>query len=110
MAGDAPVLFNGVLGPRGDGYVVGESMSADEAEDYHSAQVRSFADDGGGDVVVTAVKGAEDGDGYVVRVYESSGRASSARIELLGRVVEAELGANEIKTFVETRETDLLES
>ncbi|HEX3227121.1 MAG TPA: glycoside hydrolase family 38 C-terminal domain-containing protein [Gaiellaceae bacterium] len=82
-------------------------------ETYHDgplAQRDSFADDGGGDVVVTAVKGAEDGNGYVVRAYESSGRSSPARIELLGRVIEAEFGANEIKTFVETRETDLLES
>jgi S-methylmethionine-dependent homocysteine/selenocysteine methylase len=39
----APVLVNGVLGPRGDGYVVDAVMSADEAERYHSAQVRSFA-------------------------------------------------------------------
>jgi len=82
-------------------------------ETYHDgplAQRDSFADDGGGDVVVTAVKGAEDGNGYAVRAYESSGRSSPARIELLGRVIEAEFGANEIKTFVETRETDLLES
>jgi homocysteine S-methyltransferase len=40
---DVPVLVNGVLGPRGDGYVVGETMSAEEAETYHSAQIRSFA-------------------------------------------------------------------
>ena len=39
----APVLVNGVLGPRGDGYVAGSLMSAEEAEDYHGAQVRSFA-------------------------------------------------------------------
>jgi S-methylmethionine-dependent homocysteine/selenocysteine methylase len=41
--GDVPVLVNGVLGPRGDGYVVGATMSAEEAETYHSAQIRSFA-------------------------------------------------------------------
>ena len=37
------MLVNGVLGPRGDGYVVGATMSAEEAETYHSAQIRSFA-------------------------------------------------------------------
>jgi S-methylmethionine-dependent homocysteine/selenocysteine methylase len=42
-AGVEPVLVNGVLGPRGDGYVVGEEMTAEEAEAYHSAQLRSFA-------------------------------------------------------------------
>jgi S-methylmethionine-dependent homocysteine/selenocysteine methylase len=40
---DAPVLVNGVVGPRGDGYVVEDAMTADDAEDYHAAQVRSFA-------------------------------------------------------------------
>jgi len=82
-------------------------------ETYHDGplpQRNAFADDGGGDVVVTAVKGAEDGGGYVVRAYESSGRRASARIELLGRTIDAEFGANEIKTFAETRECDLLES
>jgi alpha-mannosidase len=72
-------------------------------------QRRSFGDDGGGDVVVTAVKRAEDGDGCVVRAFESSGRPSRARIELLGRTVDADFGANEIKTFVDARETNLLE-
>jgi homocysteine S-methyltransferase len=40
---DAPVVINGVVGPRGDGYVVGAAMSPDEAERYHSAQIGSFA-------------------------------------------------------------------
>ena len=33
------VLVNGVVGPRGDGYVVAERMSADEAADYHAFQI-----------------------------------------------------------------------
>ena len=37
-----PVLVNGVLGPRGDGYVADQLMTAEEAERYHSPQVRSF--------------------------------------------------------------------
>jgi alpha-mannosidase len=74
----------------------------------------SYGDDGGGDVVVTAVKAAEDGDGFVVRGYESGGRASRAHLEILDHAVEADFGAHEIKTFVvssdgEVRETDLLE-
>ena len=40
---DVTTVLNGVVGPRGDGYVVGFAMTADEAEDYHSAQVASFA-------------------------------------------------------------------
>lgn len=38
-----PVVISGCLGPRGDGYVPGERMSAREAEDYHAAQVETFA-------------------------------------------------------------------
>ncbi|MEN8143761.1 MAG: homocysteine S-methyltransferase family protein [Gemmatimonadota bacterium] len=37
------VVISGCLGPRGDGYVADSSMSAEEAEAYHRAQVRTFA-------------------------------------------------------------------
>jgi len=40
----ADVLVSGCVGPRGDGYVPGELMSAEEAEDYHGWQVGIFAD------------------------------------------------------------------
>jgi S-methylmethionine-dependent homocysteine/selenocysteine methylase len=40
VAGRRPaVTINGVLGPRGDGYVPGELMSAGEAADYHGWQI-----------------------------------------------------------------------
>ena len=42
-AGDAPMVISGLLGPRGDGYVPGSMMSADEARRYHSAQIATFA-------------------------------------------------------------------
>ena len=37
------VVISGCVGPRGDGYRPDARMSADEAEDYHGAQVRTFA-------------------------------------------------------------------
>lgn len=40
---DTTVVMSGCLGPRGDGYVVGVAMSANEAASYHSAQINSFA-------------------------------------------------------------------
>jgi homocysteine S-methyltransferase len=46
-------VLNGVIGPRGDGYVVGEAMSADAAADYHSLAVNSFAE--AGTEMITAV-------------------------------------------------------
>jgi S-methylmethionine-dependent homocysteine/selenocysteine methylase len=40
IAGHRPaVTINGVLGPRGDGYVPGERMSAAEAANYHGWQI-----------------------------------------------------------------------
>jgi homocysteine S-methyltransferase len=42
--GDPPLLISGCIGPRGDGYVVGEQMSPDDAERYHSFQADVFAD------------------------------------------------------------------
>jgi alpha-mannosidase len=82
-------------------------------ETYHDGRLpaqQSFASDGAGDVVLTVLKAAEDGEAVVVRAYESSGRPADVQLEFLGRTIDASFGANEIKTFVETRETDLLES
>ena len=42
-ANGVDVLISGCIGPRGDGYVVGEVMSAKAAQAYHSAQVATFA-------------------------------------------------------------------
>jgi S-methylmethionine-dependent homocysteine/selenocysteine methylase len=39
-------VINGVIGPRGDGYVVGNTMSAAEAAAYHGLQARAFAEAG----------------------------------------------------------------
>ena len=39
-----PVVVSGCIGPRGDGYVVGEAMSAEVAERYHAAQLGTFAE------------------------------------------------------------------
>ena len=39
-------VIDGVVGPRGDGYVVGETMSASEAAAYHGLQARAFAEAG----------------------------------------------------------------
>ena len=69
-------------------------------------------------VMVTVLKQAEDGTGLVLRAYETSGAAARALIRLpqLGRVIEADFGPNEIKTFLLPRdpskamvETNLLE-
>ncbi|QMU61724.1 MAG: homocysteine S-methyltransferase [Gammaproteobacteria bacterium] len=37
------MVLSGCIGPRGDGYVPGELMSIDEAEDYHSMQIETLS-------------------------------------------------------------------
>jgi alpha-mannosidase len=88
-------------------------------ESFHDAPLPSecsFMDDGGGSVVVSVLKGAEDGNGWVVRAFESAGRATMATIRLFGREHELDFVANEIKTLrvpcdpaQPVRETSLLE-
>jgi len=90
-------------------------------ESYHDGPLgpeAAYVSDGAADVVVTVLKRAEDDDGFVLRAFESSGRAARATIELslLGRTIEAGFRPGEIKTFripddatQPVAETDLLE-
>lgn len=39
----APILISGCVGPRGDGYVIDQAMSAAQAHAYHAKQVETFA-------------------------------------------------------------------
>lgn len=41
--GEQPVVVGGMIGPRGDGYVVGARMGAEEAAVYHRPQIAAFA-------------------------------------------------------------------
>jgi S-methylmethionine-dependent homocysteine/selenocysteine methylase len=58
-----PVLVNGVIGPRGDGYVAENLMSAEEAEEYHAGQVRSFAEAGADMISAITMTYAEEAIG-----------------------------------------------
>jgi S-methylmethionine-dependent homocysteine/selenocysteine methylase len=53
QAPDVDVRINGVVGPRGDGYVIDEQMTSDEARAYHGDQVASLA--AAGSDVVSAI-------------------------------------------------------
>ncbi|GAB5518969.1 MAG: homocysteine S-methyltransferase family protein [Rhodothermales bacterium] len=39
----APLVISGCIGPRGDGYVVGNAMTPEEAHGYHCTQIATFA-------------------------------------------------------------------
>jgi homocysteine S-methyltransferase len=62
---DVPVVLDGVVGPRGDGYVVGDAMSADAAETYHSLQAQAFADAGADMITAVTMTYADEATGIV---------------------------------------------
>lgn len=39
-----PIIVSGNIGPRGDGYVAGNQMTAQQAKDYHRRQIQDLAD------------------------------------------------------------------
>ena len=40
----SPMVISGCVGPRGDGYIPGGMMTAEEAETYHAVQITAFAE------------------------------------------------------------------
>jgi len=75
LAEDRPALrtvVNGVVGPRGDGYVVGSTMSAAEAASYHGLQARAFAEAGAESVSAITMTYADEAIG-VARAAAAAG-------------------------------------
>lgn len=58
-------VLNGAIGPRGDGYVVGATMSADEATSYHSLQAQAFAEAGADMITAVTMTYVEEAIGIV---------------------------------------------
>ena len=66
LAGGRPaVSINGSLGPRGDGYVVGKRMSAEDAAEYHSWQIGVLRDAGVDRVTAFTLSYPEEAIGVV---------------------------------------------
>ena len=77
-AGDVRVVVNGVVGPRGDGYVVGELMSAAEAAAYHAPQLAAFAGAAADMATAVTMTYAEEAIG-IVRPHARRGSLSPSR-------------------------------
>jgi S-methylmethionine-dependent homocysteine/selenocysteine methylase len=60
-----PIVVSGCIGPRGDGYVVGEAMTADEAEAYHATQIATFSETAADLVTALTLTYAEEAIGSV---------------------------------------------
>ena len=67
-----PIVIDGVVGPRGDGYVVGETMTADDAERYHADQIGTFADTAADMVTAVTMTYVEEAIG-IVRAASAAG-------------------------------------
>jgi S-methylmethionine-dependent homocysteine/selenocysteine methylase len=71
-AQDIPIVIDGVVGPRGDGYDPDSFMSADEAERYHAEQIRTFSQTAADMISAITMTYAEEAIG-VVRAAQAVG-------------------------------------
>ena len=58
-----PIVINGVVGPRGDGYRADAKMTADDAQQYHSEQIEAFRNAGADMVSAITMNYAEEAIG-----------------------------------------------
>ncbi|TNC71295.1 homocysteine S-methyltransferase family protein [Rubellimicrobium roseum] len=67
-----PIVINGIVGPSGDGYVVGAELPAAEAEALHRAQVGALAEAGADLITATTMNHAGEAIG-IVRAAKAAG-------------------------------------
>jgi S-methylmethionine-dependent homocysteine/selenocysteine methylase len=85
--GRPPILIAGCIGPRGDGYQVDETMTAEEAERYHSPQVEVFAETAADLVSALTMTYAEETTGIVLAARAAAVPAAvSFTVETDGRL------------------------
>jgi S-methylmethionine-dependent homocysteine/selenocysteine methylase len=83
----SPMVLSGQIGPRGDGYVPANAMSAGEAEAYHAEQIASFAESEADMVAALTMNYVEEAIG-VARAAKAAGMPSaiSFTTEIDGRL------------------------
>jgi Homocysteine S-methyltransferase len=88
--GAPAVVINGVIGPRGDGYRVNTTMTAEEARAYHAPQVEAFRDAGADMVSAITMTYAEEATG-IAEAARAAGLpvAISFTVETDGRCPQA---------------------
>ncbi len=67
-----PVILSGCVGPRGDGYAVGQAMSAEQAREYHAVQIGAWAESAADMVCAMTMTSAEEATGVVEAAREVS--------------------------------------
>jgi S-methylmethionine-dependent homocysteine/selenocysteine methylase len=99
------VVVAGAVGPRGDGYMPGELMSAAEAEAYHRPQVETFAETAADLVTALTLTYADEAVG-IARAAHAAGIPSSTSftVEVDGRLPSGQSLRDAIEQV--DRETD----
>jgi homocysteine S-methyltransferase len=65
LAGEVDdATVNGVVGPRGDGYVIDDAMTPEAAQRYHAPQLRALADAGVDQVAAITMTYADEATGF----------------------------------------------
>ena len=67
---NTPMVVSGCVGPRGDGYVVSEKMTAAEAKQYHFCQVRAFKNAGADMITSFTINYIEEAMGIALAAKE----------------------------------------
>jgi len=60
---ETPMVVSGAIGPRGDGYIAGDTMTTAEAEGYHAPQINALASAGVDLVSALTITYAEEAAG-----------------------------------------------
>ncbi len=107
-ASDVPaVLVVGAMGPWGDGYVVGEAVSAEQARDYHAVQVRALAGAGADLVAAYTLTTAAEAVGVVLAAREAGVPvAVSFTVETDGRLPDGSTLAEAVGVVEEAAPPD----
>ena len=97
-AADRPVVISGNLGPRGDGYVVENRMTAARARAYHAAQIDTFAGTEADMIAAFTMTYAEEAIGILQAAREAGlPAAMSFTLETDGRLPSGEALAEAIR-------------
>ena len=88
---DLPIVVSGCIGPRGDGYVVEEIMTADEARTYHRPQIKTYAMAGADMVTAITMTHTEEAIGVAAAARDNGlPVAISFTVETDGRLPSGE--------------------
>jgi S-methylmethionine-dependent homocysteine/selenocysteine methylase len=69
---ETPIVISGCLGPRGDGYTPSQIMTIAEAQDYHSAQIATFAQSNVDMIAALTLNYVEEAIGITLAAQEHS--------------------------------------